>query len=306
MNFFVTILGSGAALPTGRRRCSAQVVNINGFKMLLDCAEGTQDRIRQHHLKLQSLGTILISHLHGDHFFGLPGLLSTMHLCGRTEPVTVVAPKGARQVIETTFDLTGNHIGYPINFVEMDFAEGIHRVFESPRCTVDAFPILHSVPTYGFRITEVPRSGERRVENGERRVENGERRAESGERRTENMLAQSSALHSPLSTLRSPRVYTYCCDTEYNESLVPYMQGADLLCLECTFADDLADLARQRQHLTAGQAGQLAALAQPKQLLLTHISARYKEPEILTEQASAHFPHTLLASDGLVVPIEKG
>ena len=272
MNFFVTILGSGAALPTGRRRCSAQVVNINGFKMLLDCAEGTQDRIRQHHLKLQSLGTILISHLHGDHFFGLPGLLSTMHLCGRKEPVTVVAPKGARQVIETTFDLTGNHIGYPINFVEMDFAEGLHRVFESPRCTVDAFPILHSVPTYGFRITEVPRSGERRVENGER-------------------------------TLRSSRVYTYCCDTEYNESLVPYMQGADLLCLECTFADDLADLARQRQHLTAGQAGQLAAQAQPKQLLLTHISARYHEPDLLLQQATAHFPDTTVASDGLVVEV---
>ena len=296
MNFFVTILGSGAALPTGRRRCSAQVVNINGFKMLLDCAEGTQDRIRQHHLKLQSLGTILISHLHGDHFFGLPGLLSTMHLCGRTEPVTVVAPKGARQVIETTFDLTGNHIGYPINFVEMDFAEGLHRVFESPRCTVDAFPILHSVPTYGFRITEVPRSGERRVESGEWRVENGERR-------TENKLAQSSALHSPLSTLRSPRVYTYCCDTEYNESLVPHMQGADLLCLECTFADDLADLARQRQHLTAGQAGQLAALAPPNRLLLTHISARYHEPDLLLAQATAHFPNTTVAADGLVVEV---
>ena len=272
MNFFVTILGSGAALPTGRRRCSAQVVNINGFKMLLDCAEGTQDRIRQHHLKLQSLGTILISHLHGDHFFGLPGLLSTMHLCGRTEPVTVVAPKGAKQVIETTFDLTGNHIGYPIDFVEMDFAEGLHRVFESPRCTVDAFPILHSVPTYGFRITEVPRSGERRVENGER-------------------------------TRRFPRVYTYCCDTEYSESLVPHMQGADLLCLECTFADDLADLARQRQHLTAGQAGQLAVQAQPKQLLLTHISARYHEPDLLLQQATAHFPNTTVASDGLVVEV---
>lgn len=272
MNFFVTILGSGAALPTGRRRCSAQVVNINGFKMLLDCAEGTQDRIRQHHLKLQSLGTILISHLHGDHFFGLPGLLSTMHLCGRTETVTVVAPKGARQVIETTFDLTGNHIGYPISFVEMDFTEGLHRVFESQRCTVDAFPILHSVPTYGFRITEAPRSGERRVENGER-------------------------------TLRSPRVYTYCCDTEYSEALVPYMQGADLLCLECTFADDLADLARQRQHLTAGQAGQLAALAQPNQLLLTHISARYHEPDLLLAQATAHFPNTTVAADGLVVEV---
>lgn len=261
MNFFTTILGSGAALPTGRRRCSAQVVNINGFKILLDCAEGTQDRIRQLHVKLQSLGTVLISHLHGDHFFGLPGLLSTMHLCGRTEPVTVVAPKGARQVIETTFDLTGNHIGYELNFIEMDFAEGEQRVFECPRCNVDAFPILHSVPTYGFRITEVPRGG------------------------------------------HQPRVYTYCCDTEYSESLVPYMQGADLLCLECTFADDLADLARQRQHLTAGQAGQLAALAQPKHLLLTHISARYHEPDLLLQQATAHFENTTVATDGLVVEV---
>ncbi len=172
MNFLITILGSGAALPTGHRRCSAQVVN---------------------HIKLQALGTILISHLHGDHFFGLPGLLSTMHLCGRTEPVTVIAPKGARQVIETTFELTGNHIGYPLEFIEMDFAEGVQRVFEGKRCTVDAFPIVHSVPTYGFRITEVPRGISTSV---------------------------------PLS-------YAYCCDTAYTEDIVPYIQGADLLCLEC-------------------------------------------------------------------------
>ena len=99
MNVFLTILGSGAALPTGNRRCSAQVLNIRGFKLLIDCAEGTQDRIRQNHIKLQSLNTIIISHLHGDHFFGLQGLLSTMHLCGRTEPVTIIAPLGAREVI---------------------------------------------------------------------------------------------------------------------------------------------------------------------------------------------------------------
>ncbi len=261
MNFFATILGSGAALPTGHRRCSAQVVNINGFKILLDCAEGTQDRIRQHHLKLQSLGTVLISHLHGDHFFGLPGLLSTMHLCGRTEPVTIVAPKGAKEVIETTFALTGNHIGYELNFIEMDFEEGLQRVFECKRCTVDAFPIIHSVPTYGFRITEVPRGS------------------------------------------NAPRTYTYCCDTAYSEELVPFMRDSSLLCLECTFADDLVDLARERQHLTASQAARLAALAEPNQLLLTHISARYKEPQLLLDQATAHFPNTLLASDGLVVQI---
>lgn len=268
MNFLITILGSGAALPTGHRRCSAQVVNVGGFKMLLDCAEGTQDNIRRCHIKLQALGTILISHLHGDHFFGLPGLLSTMHLCGRTEPVTVIAPKGAKQVIETTFELTGNHIGYPLEFIEMDFSEGLHRVFEGKRCTVDAFPIVHSVPTYGFRITEVPRP---------------------------------STFHSSLSTLS----YAYCCDTAYTEDILPYIQGADLLCLECTFANELESLATERQHLTAGQAGRLATLAGVKQLLLTHISARYKEPQILLDQATAEFPNSILAEDTLVLEIKR-
>lgn len=276
MNFYITILGSGAALPTGNRHCSAQVININGFKLLLDCAEGTQDRIRQRHLKLQSVGTILISHLHGDHFFGLPGLLSTMHLCGRTEPVTIVAPKGAREVIETTFELTGNHIGYPLEFIEMDFTEGLHRVFEGRRCTVDAFPIVHSVPTYGFRITEVKNM------NGE-------------------MFAKNNPQGQPLP---APRSYVYCCDTAYTEDIIPYIQGADLLCLECTFANELAALATERQHLTAGQAGRLAALAGVRQLLLTHISARYREPEILLEQALAEFPNTLLAADNLVAEIK--
>lgn len=261
MNFYVTILGSGAALPTGARHCSAQVLNINGFKLLLDCAEGTQNRIRKHHLKLQSIGTIFISHLHGDHFFGLPGLLSTMHLCGRTEPVTIIAPKGARQVIETTFDLTGNHIAYPLDFHEMDFTEGLHRVFENRHCTVDAFPLIHSVPTYGFRFTEVPRGS------------------------------------------NPARGYTYCCDTAYTEDILPYIQDSDLLCLECTFANDLADLARDRQHLTAGQAGRLAVLASARQLLLTHISARYKDPAIILDQAKEEFENTLLAEDGLVLQI---
>lgn len=261
MNFFVTVLGSGAALPTGNRRCAAQVLNINGFKMLVDCAEGTQDRIRHNHLRLQSISTIIISHLHGDHFFGLPGLLSTMHLCGRTEPIAIVAPKGAREVVETTFELTGNHIDYPVEWVEMDFAEGMHRVFECSRCTVDAFPLIHSVPTYGFRVTEVPRG------------------------------------------VGAPRVYAYCCDTAYTEAILPHVAGADLLCLECTFADELAELAATRLHLTASQAGRLAAGAGAGQLLLTHISARYKEPDVLLQQACAEFENSIVAADGMRVEV---
>lgn len=262
---YLTILGSGAALPTGRRRCSAQLLNIGGFKMLLDCAEGTQDRIRQNHIKLQSISAIVISHLHGDHFFGLAGLLSTMHLCGRTEPITVVAPLGAREVIETTFRLTGNHIDYPLEWVEMDFAEGEQRVFENRRCTVDAFPIMHSVPTYGFRITAI----------------------------------------LPLGEDVASVTYAYCCDTCYLEDIVPHVAGADLLCLECTFANELAELAAQRLHLTAGQAGQLARMAGVKQLLLSHISARYKEPEILLQQASAEYPNSMLAADGMRLELNR-
>ena len=262
MNFFVTILGSGAALPTGARRCSAQVLNAGGQKILIDCAEGTQDRIRQHHLKLQSIGHIVISHLHGDHFFGLPGLLSTMHLCGRTEPMTIVAPKGGREVIEATFELTGNHIGFDIDWHEMDFTEGCQRVLETKKCVVDAFPIVHSVPTYGFRFS------------------------------------------SPLSALGSPLSYAYCCDTAYTESMLPYVRGANVLCLECTFANELSDLARERCHLTAGQAGRLAAQACVGQLLLTHISARYREPEILLQQATEEFANATVAEDGMRVEIK--
>ena len=264
---YLTVLGSGAALPTGRRHCSAQVINFGGFKMLLDCAEGTQDRIRHHHIKLQSISTIVISHLHGDHFFGLAGLLSTMHLCGRTEAITVVAPLGAREVVETTFRLTGNHIDYPIEWVEMDFVEGEQRVFENKYCSVDAFPIVHSVPTYGFRIAT-------RAQNG---------------------------LAVPQPTL----TYAYCCDTAYTEDIVPHITGADMLCLECTFANELSELATQRFHLTAGQAGRLARMAGVGHLLLSHVSARYKEPDILLEQALAEYPNSHLAYDGMYIEFNR-
>lgn len=264
MNMFVTILGSGAALPVGARRCSAQVLNVGGFKLLIDCAEATQDRIRYNHLKLQSLNTIIISHLHGDHFFGLPGLLSTMHLCGRTEPVFIAAPKGARQVIETTFDLTGNHIGFPLEWFEMDFSEGEQRIFENHRCTVDAFPLDHSVPDYGFRITEKL---------------------------------------GPSAITQQPKSYAYCCDTAYDEALVEHFHGVDLLCLECTFANEMATLAAERKHLTAGQAGRLARLAGVQQLLLTHISARYREDEPLVSQARTEFENSLLAADNTRIEV---
>lgn len=172
-------MGSGAAIPTLSRHCSAQSVNINGFRMLLDCGEGTQNQLRAYHQKLQSFNLVCISHLHGDHLFGLPGLLSTMHLCGRTEPIDVVGPKGIKAILEPIFLFSNTVLNYELRITELEGDE-YRQVFEERRCKVFAFPLHHSVPTYGYVIEEIPRSAN-----------------------------------------STPRRYAYCCDTAYDESILP-------------------------------------------------------------------------------------
>lgn len=256
MNFYTTILGSGAALPTIARHCSGQVVNINGFRMLFDCGENTQTQIRVFHQKMQALSHIFITHLHGDHFFGLPGLVSSMHLCGRTEPIHIYAPEGIAQVLQLILATSGSHIGFEIVYHELNHKEGKELLFENLRCRVSAFPLIHSVPTYGFLIEEKPRG-------------------------------------------KNPaRSYAYCSDTGYTEDILPFIHGVNLLCLESTFNKMFTSVANEKLHLTATMAATLAQKAEAKQLLLTHISARIKEPEILLKEAHEIFPNTLIASDG--------
>lgn len=256
MNFYTTILGSGAALPTIARHCSGQVVNINGFRILLDCGENTQTQVRVYHQKLQALSTICITHLHGDHFFGLPGLISSMHLCGRTEPIDIFAPAGIKEAIETILRLSNSHVEFEIHYHELTHTEGSELIFENLRCRIYAFPLVHSVTTYGYLIEEKPRG-----KNPARR-------------------------------------YAYCTDTAYTEEILPYIDGANLLCLESTFNNAFAPVAAEKLHCTTSQAATLATKAHVKQLLLTHISARFKVPEELLAEATPIFPNTLIAADG--------
>lgn len=256
MNFYTTILGSGAALPTMARHCSGQVVNINGFRILLDCGENTQTQMRICHQKLQSAGTIFLTHLHGDHFFGLPGLLSTMHLCGRTNPVSIFAPQGIAHAMNTFMEAAGSRLNFEVNYHELSHAEGCKTVFENYLCRVSAFPLLHSVPTYGYLIEEVPRGS------------------------------------------NPARRYAYCTDTGYTESFLPFIHKVDLLCLESTFDNSFASVAAEKLHCTSTQAATLAFKAEAGQLLLTHISARYKDPDKLLAEAQEIFPNTLVATDG--------
>ena len=258
-DFYITVLGSGAAIPTHARHCSAQVVNVRGFRMLIDCGEGTQDQIRHCHQRLQAIELICISHLHGDHFFGLPGLLSTMHICGRKTPVNIVGPKGIRDVLEAVTSASNSHIEFPINYHELRHPAlddgGSEMVFDGAKCSVHAIALRHSVDTFGYIVEEKP--------HGQ----------------------------------RAPRRYAYCCDTGYFDGLADRVRDVNLLCMESTFANDFAAVAADKLHSTAAQAATVARDANAHELLLTHFSNRYKSLSIFLDEATPIFPSTRTAED---------
>ena len=298
MDFSVLVLGSGAATPTFARHCSAQMVNICGAHLLVDCGEATQSQLRQYHQKIQSIKTIFISHLHGDHFFGLPGLLSTMHLCGRTEPMMVYAPVGAREAIELLFKVSATNVNYDLQIIDIDVAEPT-VIHTGNGFRVTAFPLRHSLPTYGFIFEEdKPLLNLRPTVRDRYQMANDDCvRVKRGEdlRLEDGTIIPNSELTLPQ---RLPRRYAYCCDTAFEESIVPVVEGVDLLCMESTFDTAFTAMAEERCHCTAAQAATIAARANVGQLLLTHFSARYREIENLQNEALAVFPNTICAADG--------
>lgn len=296
--FSVLVLGSGAATPTFARNCSGQLLNINGMKMLLDCGESTQNHLRKYHQKLQSIKWVFLSHLHGDHFFGLPGLISTMHLCGRQESLTLFAPKGVKEALELFFNVSGTTINFPFDIVELDNEEP-KIILQEKTFHVTAFPLHHSIPTFGYRFDE-----ETPLLNllpGVRAKYNMTNDVCVAVKQGEDMVLDSGEV-VPNSQLtqrrRKKRSYAYCCDTAYDESLIPIVEKVDLLCMESTFDNTFVEMAQQRCHCTAEQAATIANRAEVGKLLLTHFSARYKTLDTILEQAKAVFPNTECASDG--------
>ncbi|MBR5783560.1 MAG: ribonuclease Z [Bacteroidales bacterium] len=303
MDFYITILGCSAALPTATRQCSSQVVNIDGYNLLIDCGEGTQNQIRRYRIKLQSMSDIFISHLHGDHFFGLPGLLSSMHLCGRTEPVNIYAPKGIRKILTHLFNASGAKLSFELVYHEIETQEPI-LLLENKKCKVFTFPLVHSVPTYGFLIEEQPslpnlKSGVRKTYNLSPadilKIKIGE-----GYTTEEGRFIPSSALTKPA---RPPKKYAYCCDTLFDESFIPHIKDVDLLCFDCTFDSSLTYIANDKLHGTSVSAAMAAKAANAKQLLLTHFSARYNDVDSLVDEAKTIFPNTLAAYDGMRIKL---
>lgn len=305
MDFSVTVLGSGAAMPTHTRHCSSQVVNINGFRMLIDCGESTQGQLRLYHQRMQSMGVIFISHLHGDHIFGLPGLLSSMHLCGRTEPVQLFAPKGLKNVLQVLFDASGTRLQYELQITELEGKEPV-EIFSNKHCRVTAFPLLHTVPNYGYLFEERHDLLNMR---GDVRQKYQLTPDQCVLIKQGNDLTLDDGTTVPNKELTLPpkniRRYAYCCDTAYTEEIIPVVQGVNLLCMESTFDTARADLAEAKRHCTATQSALLAQKAGVKKLMLTHFSARYPDVQSLVDEAGKIFPDVVAAEDGLQVEVPR-
>lgn len=300
--FDITILGSGAALPARGRHPSAQVLNANGSLYLIDCAEGTQMRLRQFGISIQKINTIFISHLHGDHYLGLLGLISTMHLMGREKELKIFGPVGLREIVEVQLKHSGTFLRYSLSIIELEQGKGI--IFEDKNVFAEHFPLKHRIDCHGYLFREKER--ERNIIKAQilehslsfkdiRELKSGENIiTEKGEK-----VRYVEATMDP----DLPRSYAYCSDTAYIPELATVLKGCNMIYHEATFSDDLLKKAKKTYHSTARQAGMLAKLAGVKKLLIGHFSSRYKDLRPLLEQAREEFQNTELAQEGAVFNI---
>ncbi len=299
MDFSLRILGSSSALPTPERFSTAQVLNVLERFFLIDCGEGTQIQFRRFKVKTGKLNHIFISHLHGDHFLGIFGIISTFNLLDRKHPLNIYGPYKLKGLIDTflaTFDHT---LGYEIKYHALHYDDGLTLLFEDDKLTVESFPLRHRVPTCGFLFKEKPRLRSLRKDmithlNIPIKELHGIREGNSFTD-IEGTFYSNEQL-----TLKPPkaRSYAFVSDTAKLEKIVPLISGIDLLYHESTFADEGKKRAKQTGHTTARQAAEIALKANVGKLLLGHFSNRYKNLNILLNEAREVFPHSYLATDG--------
>jgi len=298
MSFRITILGSSGALPAYGRFPSAQVVEIQNRIFLVDCGEGTQMQLMKYHVGFHRIDHILISHLHGDHYLGLMGLLFTMHLKRRTTDLHLYGQAGLDEIVTTQLKFARSAPSYKIHFHLIPENEEA-LIFEDKALTVHAIPLQHRLPCSGFlfREKEKPRRIDKAV-----LPEGLSLQQLAGLKQGHDVLdEQGGILYRNRDLTLNPRharSYAYCSDTAYHEPLAEMIKEVDAVYHEATFMSDEADKARDTYHSTASQAASLAVLAKAKRLLLGHFSARYRELSPILEEARGIFPNAELAIEG--------
>ncbi len=305
MTFSVTILGSSSALPTSQRFPAAHALNVHERLFLVDCGEGTQIQLRKYKQKISRLEHIFISHLHGDHVLGLVGLISTLNLLGRKTPLTIHAHAPLQPILDQNLKFFVNELKYSIEFRALD-TKNRKVIFEDKTLTIEAIPLKHRIPSTGFIFREKPKKPNIRKELIEKysipladivKIKEGADFISADGRHIPN--SDLTFVSSP------PRSYAYCSDTKYFDSLAEMVQGVDLLYHEATFSKDMTKMARSTGHSTAEQAAKIAELAGVKKLVIGHFSSRYKDVEVLVNEARKVFAETYAAEEGLEFKIES-
>lgn len=303
MAFRVTILGSSAAIPTSDRNPTSQIVEIRGHLLMVDCGEGTQMQLRKHGVKIQKINHIFISHLHGDHYYGLIGLLNSLHLLGRTKEIHLYGIKPLKELIDLQLSLSGTVFQYPLRFHEFDTACS-SVILDKEGFSVTTIPLDHRIPTCGFFIREKPEKRNIRKEflkTAQVPVEFFER-IKNGE----DFIDENGKLYLNRSITLDPppvRSYAYCSDTAYHEPVINIIRECSLLYHEATFMHDRAEDARAKFHSTAREAATIALKAHAGKLIIGHFSARYDDVNPLLEEARQVFPQTIAAEDGMTVDV---
>lgn len=294
----LTILGCYAATPRTFTNPTSQILEIKNRLFLIDCGEGTQVQLRKNKIKFSKINHIFISHLHGDHFFGLIGLVSTFTLLNRTTDLHIHGPKGIKEIIKLQLRLANSWTNYNLHFHELESNES-QIVFEDDKVVVKTIPLKHRIYTNGFLFEE--KIDKRKlntdaVQNYEidkcyfQNIKNGKDITLDDGRIIEN--AQLTFDPQP------PMRYAFCSDTKYNEDIIPIIEGVDVLYHESTFLQSEETLAGKTMHSTAKEAATIALKANVKQLVLGHYSTRYENIGLFKEEAENIFPEVLLADDG--------
>jgi ribonuclease Z len=299
MSIKLTILGCHSATPRVNAHPTAQFLEIKNHHFLIDCGEGTQVQLRKYHIKFSKIKHIFISHLHGDHFYGLIGLISTFSLLNRENELHIYGPKGIKEVITLQLKLSNSWTHFQLIFHELSSKKS-ELIFEDSKVEVFTIPLNHRIYTNGFLFKE--KLGERKLNitaiQQYKEIEICDYQNLKNGR--DFILKNGTVLNNKSLTLNPPEIksYAFCSDTSYFPEIIPQIKNINCLYHESTFLENKVALALKTKHSTAKQAAEIAEQANVKQLIVGHFSNRYKNIEDFKTEAQQHFENTILAEEG--------
>ena len=295
MSTFLTILGFNSAIPTVNSSPTAQFLEMEERAFLIDCGEGTQVQLRKAKARFSKINHIFISHLHGDHCFGLPGLIASFRLLGRETPLHIYAPKGIKEMLETIFRITETHKGFELIYHELESKKSV-KIFEDNRLEVFTIPLNHRIYCNGYLFREKPKERHLNMQEISKYPEIETCDYHNLKLGKDFVLSDGYVLKNDVLTTEPSKSvsYAFCSDTRYLESILPIIENVDVLYHEATFLHELKDMADYTGHTTALKAARIARKANVGKLILGHFSNRYHDLNVFTDEAREVFANTFL------------